>query len=273
MYDGPDTLKTCTKLMSAYQRPSPHRFVAATKARSNPAKPQNAGAGAGAGAFSQAVRPRGHIIEDEPHHPSASRFSRTAKSDDRTPTRKRQFVDAFHELGDSTSDSVLSSVATPTSSRFRLPRPSSTGTGIAVPEQRPAFLSSQTATTHITEPVPETFSPQKRGQRYLPGGLAASMQMHVFGAADMAMRANHESMSAQTDARTCNIEHVTSGGNRAFYARGTALNGIPLNVLMVSATQHGHVPNAGDCVRLRAPTWTVNVLDQEWTMGIDWKCV
>ncbi|ORY13993.1 hypothetical protein BCR34DRAFT_534725 [Clohesyomyces aquaticus] len=106
------------------------------------------------------------------------------------------FVSSSSPIRDSTSHVALqtSAPATSTSShRFIVPPPRSLAvstlpkpTTPAPPSHRPHFLLPPQVTSPPapTQPLPSTFSPQRKGQKYLPGGLATTLQSWIIEAAN-----------------------------------------------------------------------------------------
>ncbi|KAI5203532.1 hypothetical protein AUEXF2481DRAFT_25920 [Aureobasidium subglaciale EXF-2481] len=137
---------------------------------------------------------------------------------------------------------------------------------------RPAFLMASLPPPESVAPLPDAFSPRRRGQKYVPGGLASELQSWVIEAVQTASQGRPRILQ-QVD----NSVHVVSvdgtKGNGPVFAHGTASGGRPAKVLLIDgqANQKAGRVKAGDQVSIRQPTWDVQVDGEAWTVGVDWR--
>lgn len=177
------------------------------------------------------------------------------------------------------ADDNTTSTPQPTPGRFILP---STGTsrmpltqadGNTPNSSRPAFLTaSMPLPSETVAPLPDAFSPRRRGQKFMPGGLASELQSWVIEAAQTASQSRPRNALAVDDSvHVINVSEVKGGG--PIFAHGTGSGKETKKVLLVDgqANQRADRVKAGDRVSIRLPTWDVQVLGEAWTVGVDWR--
>ncbi|KAI5274423.1 hypothetical protein E4T47_02545 [Aureobasidium subglaciale] len=185
------------------------------------------------------------------------------------PSLKRRKVD----IGDPAS------TPQPTPGRFVMP---STGTTRMMFTQadgetsssssRPAFLMASLPPPESVAPLPDAFSPRRRGQKYIPGGLASELQSWVIEAAQTASQGRPRTLQQVDDS-----VHVVSvdgiRGNGPVFAHGTISGGRCAKVLLIDGqvNQKAERVKAGDQISIRQPTWDVQVDGEAWTVGVDWR--
>ncbi|OCK87384.1 uncharacterized protein K441DRAFT_691174 [Cenococcum geophilum 1.58] len=171
---------------------------------------------------------------------------------------------------------------------------------------RPTFLlPSHTSANSPPRPLPDTFSPQRRGQKFVPGGLANTVRGWVI---DIAHTASQPSTGASHGARaSCNdgwrvrikvtelsppaedpegMERATAEiGSTMLLVRGTldslprnASNAVhgPVEVRAILANQaaqkvSGVKIGRGSVVGIRPPCWDVELSGEKWIVAADWS--
>ncbi|KAK3707853.1 hypothetical protein LTR37_011855 [Vermiconidia calcicola] len=140
--------------------------------------------------------------------------------------------------------------------------------------QRPAFVRSSAAPQESGEPLPETFSPHKRGQKFVPGGMAATMQQWVIETGQAAVQSRKGQGYLKGDDYVLRVKIEQCRGDGPFTVRGRSSNGDDVNVLLagnggtnVSTKEFG----VDSIVGIRAPTWELELDSKTWTIGVDWR--
>lgn len=128
--------------------------------------------------------------------------------------------------------------------------------------------------------MPEQFSPHRRGQKYLAGGLAAEVRDWLV---------NLESAIPQKKDEPWVVRIVVdevSGGGRAGMTLikgqqkqpdGTVDNPGVVKVILAgegagSGLQRGSMVEAGKTVGIKGPVWEVLLEGEKWGVGVDWFC-
>lgn len=167
---------------------------------------------------------------------------------------------------------------------------------------RPTFLRPPvlppTPNAPITdaEPLPDAFSPHRKGQRFIPGGMAAELSSWVIGTgqAAVASRRGRGWMQGDEFVRVVRITRTSEGveshsgglgevGQAAVFLEAVEVHedgggdGTDLRVVLVQkGSQSDNVSN-GDVVGIRAPSWNVCIghgdEQESWVVGVDWKLV
>jgi hypothetical protein len=141
-----------------------------------------------------------------------------------------------------------------------------------------------------SDPLPEQFSPHRKGQHYIHGGLAAEVRDWLF---------NIESTIPSKEAGKKDDEWLVrivvdevNGGGTESQARMTLVRGRQLHsmgaemerldtvgeirVMLAgegqgSGIQRGSVIQAGKTVGIKGPVWEVVIDGMKWGVGVDWK--
>jgi hypothetical protein len=120
-----------------------------------------------------------------------------------------------------------------------------------IPPHRPAFLTTPSPQQH--EPTPETFSPHRRGERFISGGMAGMMQQWIVETGRLGRGyLNHVMIQIQVDS-------IMGKGKTMLMIRGGEERFLLIN--------NGIEVESGMNVSIRSPIWEVN----GWTVGVDWK--
>lgn len=143
---------------------------------------------------------------------------------------------------------------------------------------RPAFLRSSIPSHHSAEPLPEAFSPHKRGQRFVPGGMAAELQSWVFEAANAAVQSRRDRAYLRGEDYTTTFKvNDVAGGDPVFVRGETTADATPLQAILVGERDRARTRRTtitvGSTVSIREPTWMVDVLGRQWIVGVDYKLI
>ena len=147
----------------------------------------------------------------------------------------------------------------------------------AVPHQwqRPAFLRPLPAQAEPSEPLPETFSPHRRGQKFVSGGMAATVQGWIVDAGQAAIQSRRGQTRELQEAWTVRIRVEQVSGRDPYLILGRVSHGELANVLLSainpSAGDGERGVEIGDVIGVRAPTWEAQVDGLTWRIGVDWR--
>ncbi|KAL7917542.1 hypothetical protein ACQKWADRAFT_306539 [Trichoderma austrokoningii] len=121
--------------------------------------------------------------------------------------------------------------------------------------------------------LPAAFSPQRRGTRYVAGGMAAQLQGWLSE-----VKSWEEDGVRATSGRKIRVEHIRSG--RRMYlieARGSAENAPQKWILAGEGKLTGLGKRAevemGSVVLIEQPTWEVELEGSVWNVACEWSIV
>lgn len=181
--------------------------------------------------------------------------------------------------GDLASPQRTAAASTPgPHSRFAPPSHfSTTSTATPAPILRPTFL--RPPTPPLPAPVPQTFSPHRRGANFIPGGTASTVQAWVIAAGQsaaqnrrqQAMYQYSQNMSEGWGFRVKVDEaEQMDGGGWLISGRRDDREGESVRCMLVGEGK-GEV-KAGWLVGVRGLGWEVDVNDQgQWRIGVGWE--
>jgi len=214
----------------------------------------------------------------------------------------------FHELESSSSNPIISSPPahnrpppSATAPRFLIskPKPHSTP-GPSEIIQQPAFkkpprfrpqdeISPQAA----SEPLPEVFSPHRRGQKYLAGGLASEVRDWLMNLESKSEPATSALAGANSRARqdqwvvSLVVDEISGGpGTGMTLVRGRQVrsesegemieNLGAVKVILAGegssvGLARGKKASVGCTIGIKGPVWEVPVEGEPWGVGVDWK--
>jgi hypothetical protein len=132
---------------------------------------------------------------------------------------------------------------------------------------RPAFLMPPLPAPEVTAPLPDAFSPRRRGQKFVPGGLAAALQTWVIETAHVASQSKaRNSEKVEDSVHMIKVDEIE--GNDPLFVQGGHTKALLVDG---QAKQRGNRVKKGDRVSIRQPTWNVHVLGESWMVGVDWR--
>ncbi|KAK0287411.1 hypothetical protein LTR91_001711 [Friedmanniomyces endolithicus] len=193
-------------------------------------------------------------------------------------------------LNDQAETNVADEVLSPGRTTFQLPRTpashlrsivprfshlsssiASTAEGQVV-QHRPSFLRSSVAPSGPSEPLPEAFSPHRRGQKFVRGGMAATMQQWIVetGQAAVQSRRGHAYLCGEDYVFKARVEAVEGGG--PYLARAMTGDGEVVHIMLAAGRGDDEATVVvGSIVGVKAPTWAVECEGKAWKVGVDWK--
>lgn len=138
--------------------------------------------------------------------------------------------------------------------------------------RRPAFLRLSLAPSEQpAEPRPETFSPHRRGEKFIPGGMAATLQQWIVETGHGAAQARKAQAYLRSEDYMLRIKVGSVSGTRPQLVSGTLPDGREMHVLfVVDGKKPGtDVVSVGGTLVLRPPLWTVSLGGITWTVSVD----
>lgn len=167
------------------------------------------------------------------------------------------------------------STVTNTTPRFVRAPSLASGDGGSESSRRPAFLPPPvTAPEPASEPLPEAFSPQRRGQKFVPGGLAATVQQWIVQAGQSAALSRRGLAYLKDEDHLLQLVIHRICGRGPFFANCTELSSGRQVKIILSENSKVSAPGlkAGDKLGIRAPMWDIDGLQGEtWAVGVDWR--
>jgi len=150
------------------------------------------------------------------------------------------------------------------------------------PRFRPPDPSEQAQTQ--SDPLPEQFSPHRRGQKYVPGGLAAEVRDWLMNI-ESAVPANTNKDDPWLVKLV--IDEVSGGGGAGMtLVRGRQIQAIDggemvdtfgeVKVILAGEAagvglQKGSKVEPGKRLGVKSPVWEVVIEGEKWGVGVDWK--
>ena len=150
---------------------------------------------------------------------------------------------------------------------FRSPSPAEVDAS-----QRPSFLRSSTdPSTEPMEPLPDAFSPHRRGQKYLQGGAASIVQQWVLETAQKASQTRRAQAYLQGEDYVLKVQISEMSGDGPWLARGRTAGDEEKSLLIIrpDGDKAGEL-KVGCVVGIRVPTWQIDLLGRQWTVAVDW---
>ncbi|OBT41711.1 hypothetical protein VE00_07799 [Pseudogymnoascus sp. WSF 3629] len=175
---------------------------------------------------------------------------------------------------------VLSTPSKPTSS---MPAPiESTDTFLRPPRFKPPDEERETA----VEPLPEHFSPRRRGQKFLAGGLAAEVRGWLVDRESQATRSARNPIREDGWKIKIAVDEVTGGhgaGMTLVRGRRVGINGdegtdlYPIRMIlggeegMSEGIRKGEQAAVGKVVGVKGPAWEIDIDGVRWGVSATWK--
>ncbi|KAI9813271.1 MAG: hypothetical protein M1827_004213 [Pycnora praestabilis] len=167
--------------------------------------------------------------------------------------------------------------------RFIFPTPNQHSPSTTTTTTRPPLIlpAIPQTTDPPASPLPEAFSPHRRGHRFTGGGMASEVREWVVNRSQAASRNRGQSRNGDGQERayavTTRVADVRSAGTVVTLLRSTGDKRILLTAppttasttTVVERRQTGAVQE-GSVVGIKEPAWMVTVGGEEWLVGVEW---
>ncbi|RMZ09653.1 hypothetical protein D0862_03530 [Hortaea werneckii] len=143
--------------------------------------------------------------------------------------------------------------------------------------QRPSFLKPADTGNESSEPLPELFSPHRRGDKFVPGGMAATMQTWILQTGQAAIQGRKQQAFQRADDFSAKLKVEELLGQGPYTAKAVTMDGTTTDVLLArdNNTSGEYRPSVvvGHIVGIRAPSWQVEIEGKMWMVAVDWKTI
>jgi hypothetical protein len=181
-----------------------------------------------------------------------------------SPASKRARISVDSDLSDMDSTERPPKVSPTLRFRFRPSRPEegSDSPGSTHPS-RPAFVLPDSPEERHKFELPAIFSPHRKSQRFIPGGLADSMRTHIMEA----FSEQHRGLNAPNRGARLRVT-ACRNTSQASLIQAVSEVGSEEHLLLVGNKNR---PGVGDTVRARGASWEVEIDKRTWAVFLDWK--
>jgi len=180
--------------------------------------------------------------------------------------RARMSVDSYLSDLDSTEHARAPKTVSP-ALRFRI-RPPRLEDGSDPPgsthANRPVFILPDSPEERHKVELPAIFSPHRKSQRFVPGGLADSMRTHIMEAFSEQHRGSNQASHGGARLRVSACRNTS----QASLIHGLSDSGSEEHVMLIG---HKRRPEVGDMVLIQGASWEVEVQERTWAVFLDWK--
>lgn len=141
--------------------------------------------------------------------------------------------------------------------------------------------------------MPEAFSPHRKGQRFVAGGMAVELSAWVIETGSLAVSGRRgkgylRGMDFMHKVRVLAVDEgdgEEKGSGKIRFVRGVGLAGDALEreegevvgIMLVDCAGERGTVGVGDVVGIRAPSWDVcNEIEGregKWVVGVDWRII
>ncbi|KAI7219456.1 hypothetical protein KC333_g2970 [Hortaea werneckii] len=143
--------------------------------------------------------------------------------------------------------------------------------------QRPSFLKPADTGHESSEPLPELFSPHRRGDKFVPGGMAAAMQTWILQTGQAAIQGRKQQALQRADDFSARLKVEELLGQGPYTAKARTMEGTATDVLLARDNNTSGESRAsvvvGHVVGIRAPSWQVEIEGKMWMVAVDWKII
>lgn len=189
-----------------------------------------------------------------------------AQPDAESPTSKRARISVesdVSDVDDTDNPRAPRTVSPSLRFRFRPPRVDDGGPPGSA-HARPAFILPDSPEERQKIELPAIFSPHRKSQRFVPGGLADSMRTNIMEAFSEQHRGQNQASHGE--------ERLTVAACRstsqASLIQGVSDSGSEEHVMLIGQKRR---PAVGDMILLQGASWEVELQERTWAVYLEWK--
>ncbi|KAL9636402.1 MAG: hypothetical protein Q9164_002844 [Protoblastenia rupestris] len=141
-----------------------------------------------------------------------------------------------------------------------------------IPSRPPLILPPQSPSPPPLTPS-AFYSPTRRGQKYVPTGLAATVRDWIVEAAQTGRHANAREQRQGVWEQRIKVMEMRRGdiGTGLVLVRGEGGEEGRVWMLIGGGRNEDHEVLVGVTVGVRAPVWEVEIAGKTWSVGVEWK--
>ena len=148
--------------------------------------------------------------------------------------------------------------------------PANSEADASIPPNRPIFRLPVSTHPEPSEPLPDVFSPHRRRQRFLPGGMAAQVQQWIVEVAQSVGK-HSQSTTGADPLQAVVLESSGSSSTGMVLIKATAGNQrVRLLLAGSGRNQSTSGIKQGDVLAVKAPSWNIELEGEPWIVGVDW---
>ncbi|KAH8820965.1 hypothetical protein F5884DRAFT_68903 [Xylogone sp. PMI_703] len=159
--------------------------------------------------------------------------------------------------------------------------PTSTSAFHKVPRFRPPDHLQDGQRNH--DPLPDQFSPHRKGQKYIPGGLAAGVRDWLVNIDSTVSSHSLRRVNGDIWARKLVVEEIngnTSTGMTLVKGQNEQPSGEETISKLILAGEGSHTGiqkapevKVGSVVGIKGPAWEILLEEELWCVAVDWKVI
>lgn len=138
----------------------------------------------------------------------------------------------------------------------------------------PKFVHVEEPEPEPAQPLPEEFSPRKRGHKFVVGGMAQEVRGWLVDLEMQNQRGNFATRMEKVDEGCIvkmTVEEVNTRAGGFTIAKGDGLNVILAGMGMSDGVQETKGVVKGSVVGIKTPAWEVDIEGMRYAVGVNWK--
>ncbi|KAE9989525.1 hypothetical protein EG327_002606 [Venturia inaequalis] len=140
---------------------------------------------------------------------------------------------------------------------------------------RPQFIMPPSQPVEQSEPLPEVFSPHRRKEKFVPGGMASTARQWIIDASQMHSFTHSRRSLANTAPELTPVQVLeTTGSVRdgMLLVKGR-IDGREVKLILPGHGKKKGDPKAGDIIGIGHIRWDMEIAGDVWIVCVEWKAV